>query len=152
MVDVVIRRASLQDVPDIVELLADDDLGSQREAHPGMQLASYDAAFQELYADPNQLLAVVEDSGEIIGTLQLSFIPGLSRRGAKRGQIEAVRIASHRRGEQLGEALFAWAIAECVKRNCTLVQLTTDKLRPDAQRFYERLGFRPTHVGYKLPI
>ncbi len=152
MTEQTIRRAAQQDVPEIVRLLADDELGSQREADPGNHLAPYRAAFQDLDSDPNQLLVVVEDTGEIIGTLQLSFIPGLARRGAKRGQIEAVRIARHRRGEQLGEALFAWAIEECTKRNCSLVQLTTGRLRTDAHRFYERLGFEPTHVGYKLAL
>ena len=90
--------------------------------------------------------------GLIIGTLQLTFIPGLSRNGAKRGQIEAVRIVSDRRGGKLGEAMFAWAIRECRERGCSLVQLTTDKARPDAHRFYDRLGFEPTHIGYKLEI
>lgn len=150
MTETVFRRATLPDVPSIVQLLADDELGSQREAHSEAQLDPYLAAFQELDTDPNQLLVVVEDEGEIIGTLQLSFIPGLARRGAKRGQIEAVRIASHRRGKQIGEALIAWAIEECAKRHCALVQLTTDRRRPDVHRFYERLGFGPTHIGYKL--
>ena len=150
--DPVYRRAALEDVPQIVNLLADDPLGSEREARSGAQLDLYRAAFQEVDTDPNQMLVVVEDTGEIIGTLQLSFIPGLAHRGAKRGQIEAVRIASHRRGEQIGDALFAWAIAECAKRGCTMVQLTSDKLRPDAHRFYERIGFSPSHIGYKLQI
>ncbi len=112
----------------------------------------YRDAFSEIDADPNQFLCVVEDGRRIVGTLQLSFIPGLSREGARRGQIEAVRIARDRRGAKLGEAMLAWAIRECRARGCALVQLTTDKARPDAHRFYERLGFAPSHIGYKLKL
>jgi GNAT superfamily N-acetyltransferase len=109
-------------------------------------------AFDAIDADPNQLLAVMVEDDQPIGTLQISFIPGLARRGAWRGQIEAVRVASDRRSEGLGEKMFAWAIAECRKRGCAFVQLTTDRHRADAHRFYERLGFEPTHIGYKLTL
>ena len=95
---------------------------------------------------------MVEDGSQVVGTLQLTCIPGLVRAGTKRGQIEAVRIARDRRGNTLGEAMFAWAIDECRARGCTLVQLTTDKARPDAHRFYDRLGFKATHIGYKLEV
>jgi GNAT superfamily N-acetyltransferase len=98
------------------------------------------------------LLVVAERNGAIVGTLQLSYLPGLARKGALRGQIEAVRIAKDRRGGKLGEAMFAWAIDECRARGCTLLQLTTDKAWPDAPRFYDRLGFEPTHVGYDLKL
>ncbi|MFP1631945.1 N-acetyltransferase family protein [Zhengella sp. ZM62] len=146
------RRATAADLGAIVTMLADDMLGVSRESASPAVDDRYRAAFAEIDADPNQFLCVVEDGQQIVGTLQLTFIPGLSRNGAKRGQIESVRIASDRRGAKLGEAMFAWAISECRKRGCSLIQLTTDKARPDAHRFYDRLGFEPTHVGYKLRI
>lgn len=146
------RRATTADLGAIVAMLADDVLGASREnASPAVH-DYYRAAFADIDADPNQFLCVVEDGQHIVGTLQLTFIPGLSRNGTKRGQIEAVRIVSDRRGGKLGEAMFAWAISECRARGCTLVQLTTDKARPDAHRFYDRLGFEPTHIGYKLKL
>jgi len=146
------RRATAADVGAIVAMLADDLLGASRENAASAVDDCYRAAFEEIDVDPNQFLCVVEDGPRIVGTLQLTFIPGLSRNGAKRGQIEAVRIVSDRRGGKLGEAMFAWAIRECRERGCSLVQLTTDKARPDAHRFYDRLGFEPTHIGYKLEI
>lgn len=152
MTELKFRRATLSDVPAIVSMLADDPLGSARESPWGTASHRYREAFAEIDADPNQFLCVVEDGDEIVATLQLTFIAGLSRSGAKRGLIEAVRVAAARRGEGLGEALMVWAIDECRSRGCSLVQLTTDKSRLDAQRFYERLGFEPSHVGYKLPL
>lgn len=146
------RRATAADLQVIVAMLADDVLGSSRESASPAVAECYRTALAEIDADPNQFLCVVEDGPEIVGTLQLSFIPGFARAGAKRGQIEAVRIASDRRDEKLGEAIFAWAIDECRTRGCSLVQLTTDKARPNAHRFYDRLGFEPTHIGYKLKI
>lgn len=146
------RRAERADLEAIVDLLADDALGAGREDAARPLDGRYLAAFEAISADPNQFLAVVETEGRIVGTLQLSFLPGLSRLGMTRGQIEAVRIAADRRGTGLGEAMFAWAIAECRKRGCALVQLTTDKSRPDAHRFYERLGFVASHEGYKLAL
>ena len=146
------RRATAADVETIVAMLADDVLGSSRESVSPSGIERYHEAFAEIDADRNQFLCVVEDGQQIVGTLQLTFIPGLARNGAKRGQIEAVRIASDRRGENIGQAMFAWAIDECRARGCSLVQLTTDKARPDAHRFYERLGFEPTHIGYKLKV
>lgn len=148
----VYRRATEADLGAIVAMLADDVLGASRETASSAVDECYRAALAEIDADPNQFLCVVEDGPQIVGTLQLTFIPGLSRNGTKRGQIEAVRIASDRRGGKLGEAMFAWAIGECRANGCSLVQLTTDKARPDAHRFYERLGFEPTHTGYKLRI
>ncbi|PTM97618.1 GNAT family N-acetyltransferase [Mycoplana dimorpha] len=146
------RKAEVRDLAAIIALLADDPLGAQREQVSGSPAAAYEAAFAAIDADPNQLLAVAVDGEEIVGTLQLTFIPGLSRRGAWRGQIEAVRVARARRGEGLGHRLFEWAIADCRARGCGLVQLTTDKARPDAHRFYEDLGFVASHVGYKLSL
>ena len=146
------RRATADDVPAIIGLLADDELGRQRE-DPSLPLdVRYTDAFAAIDRDPNQLLAVVERSGAVIGCLQLTFIPGLSRRGMWRGQIESVRIASNERGGGIGRAVFEWAIGECRRRNCELVQLTTDKRRPDALRFYEALGFVASHEGMKLSL
>jgi GNAT superfamily N-acetyltransferase len=152
MNEITCRRAEESDLPAIIAMLADDTLGQQRE-QPGLPLAEcYKAAFAAIQADPNQFLVVTTDGSGIIGTLQLSFIPGLSRSGAWRGQVEAVRIAADRRGSELGRRMFEWAITECRARGCSLVQLTTDKNRPDAHRFYERLGFTASHIGYKLAI
>jgi ribosomal protein S18 acetylase RimI-like enzyme len=152
MSDPIFRRATAEDLPAIVALLADDALGSGRE-DPGPPLnPAYAEAFSAIDRDPNQLLAVAVEDGALAGCLQLSFIPGLSRRGLWRGQIESVRIAAARRGSGLGRAMFDWAIAECRRRGCGLVQLTTDKARPDALRFYEKLGFVASHEGLKLTL
>jgi GNAT superfamily N-acetyltransferase len=148
----IVRRATASDLPAIVGLLADDDLGRQREDARLPLDHAYEDAFRAIDADANQLLAVAVDGDEVLGTLQLSFIPGLGRKGAWRGQIEAVRIASSRRGGGLGRQMLEWAIAECRARGCRLVQLTTDRNRPDAHRFYNRLGFVASHIGYKLGL
>jgi GNAT superfamily N-acetyltransferase len=146
---VVIREARQDDVPAIVAMLADDPLGARRE-QPGDP--AYLAAFLALDADPRQLLVVADAEGEPVGTLQLTFIPGLSRRGATRAQIEAVRVRSDLRGSGLGANLVRWAIDTARERGCAMVQLTSDNSRVDAQRFYRRLGFEVTHVGMKLPL
>jgi GNAT superfamily N-acetyltransferase len=149
---IIFRRAEAADLPSIVAILADDVLGRHRE-DPRQPLASeYEQAFRAIEADRNQLLAVAVRDGDIIATLQLSFIPGLARKGTWRGQIEAVRVASGDRNSGVGLRMFEWAIAECQSRGCGLVQLTTDKSRPDAHRFYERQGFRASHEGYKLAL
>ena len=148
----VFRRAASDDLPAIVALLADDPIGSGRES-VGVQLdPCYAAAFAAIERDPNQLLTVAERDGRVIGCLQLSFIPGLTRRGMWRGQIEGVRIAAAERGTGAGRAMLLWGIEECKKRGCGLVQLTSDKRRTDAHAFYEALGFRATHEGYKLAL
>jgi len=146
------RRAVVADLPTIVEMLADDPLGAERESVIAPLDRAYSRAFDAIEADPNQLLAVATIGEEIVGTLQLTVLPGLSRKGAWRGQIEAVRIASSRRGEGLGKQFFAWAIDECRSRGCRFVQLTTDSSRADAHRFYEQLGFVGSHIGYKLTL
>jgi GNAT superfamily N-acetyltransferase len=152
MSEISFRRAGASDLPAIVALLADDALGQHRE-QPGLPLAgSYTDAFAAIEADPHQLLVVMTEGSRIVGTLQLTFIPGLSRKGAWRGQIEAVRIARDRQQSGFGRRMFEWAIAECRARGCSLVQLTTDKDRPDAHRFYEQLGFTASHLGYKLAL
>jgi ribosomal protein S18 acetylase RimI-like enzyme len=143
------RRATADDVPAIVALLADDRLGAAREA-PGDP--AYAAAFASIDADPNQFLAVAEAEGRVVGCLQLTFMPGLSHRGAWRGQVESVRVAASQRGTGVGRRFLEWAIAECRARGCRMVQLTTDKSRADAQRFYASLGFTASHEGMKLSL
>jgi ribosomal protein S18 acetylase RimI-like enzyme len=146
------RRATAADLPAIIALLADDPLGRHREDASSPPDPRYVSAFAAVDGDSNQLLAVVERDGAVIGCLQLSFIPGLSRLGMWRGQVESVRIAAGHRGGGLGRAMFEWAIEECRARGCGLVQLTSDKSRPDALRFYESLGFRASHEGFKLEL
>lgn len=152
MKEISFRAATEGDLPLIVAMLADDDLGSTREDASLPLNDRYTDAFAAIAKDPNQYLAVVEIDGELAGCLQLSFIPGLSRLGMWRGQIESVRVAASQRGEGLGRKMFEWAIEECRQRGCELVQLTTDKSRPDALRFYESLGFVASHEGMKLSL
>lgn len=149
---IAIRKAAAADVAAIVAMLADDALGAQREDASLPLRDSYRSAFAAIDADPNQLLAVVEHDGEIIGCMQISFVPGLSRMGMWRGQIESVRIASHIRGGGVGRQMIVWAIEQCRERGCGLVQLTTDKSRSDALRFYQSLGFTDSHEGLKLSL
>jgi ribosomal protein S18 acetylase RimI-like enzyme len=145
-----IRDATHADIPAIVALLADDDLGRQRESTEPLD-RGYGEAFDAIDVDPNHRLVVLEtEPGDLAGCLQLSFLPHLTFRGGWRAQIEAVRIASDRRGEGLGRVLFDWAIHDARRRGCHLVQLTTNAKRPDAQAFYESLGFDATHRGMKL--
>ncbi|GIQ72728.1 GNAT family N-acetyltransferase [Bradyrhizobium sp. RD5-C2] len=152
MTPVAFRKAQPADLPAIIALLANDVLGQQREDASSPPNPRYVDAFEAILADPNQLLVVATLDDEMIGTLQLSFIPGIARLGAWRGQIEAVRIAETHRSSGVGQQMFEWAIAQCKARGCDLVQLTTDRARPDAHRFYERLGFVGSHVGYKLTL
>jgi GNAT superfamily N-acetyltransferase len=146
------RRAASGDLEAIVGLLAADPIGSARESVGTPLDPCYRAAFDAIERDPNQLLAVADRNGQVIGVVQLSFIPGLARRGMWRGQIEGVRIAGSERGTGIGRAMLMWAVEECKKRGCGLVQLTSDKRRPDAHRFYQALGFQATHEGYKLVL
>ena len=152
MPDLIFRRATEADVAMIIGLLADDVLGASREATGAEDYPHYLNAFRAIDADANQFLLVVDDGSSIVGTLQLTFIAGLASRGLKRGQIEAVRIASDRRGEKIGEAMFNWAVEKCRAEQCGIVQLTTDKTRTEAHRFYDRLGFQPSHIGYKMKL
>lgn len=142
------RKAQAADLPAIVAMLADDPLGAAREDASLPLAQGYLDAFAAMDADPNQLLAVAVDGAEVVGTLQITFLAGLSRKGAWRGQIEAVRVAGHRRSGGIGKQMFEWAIDECRARGCSLVQLTTDKGRADAHRFYDGLGFTGSHLGY----
>ncbi|MGI5427038.1 N-acetyltransferase family protein [Streptomyces sp. CA-179760] len=150
MGDLEIRAAVADDVPAIVGMLADDPLGAQRESPD--DLAPYLTALERLSADPNQRLVVAVRESRVVGTLQLTIIPGLSRRGTTRSIIEAVRIHADERGSGLGTQLMEWAISESRDSGCQLVQLTSDASRTDAHRFYERLGFTASHMGFKLPL
>ncbi|MFE0016911.1 GNAT family N-acetyltransferase [Mesorhizobium sp. NPDC059054] len=152
MVEIAFRRAERTDVTAIVAMLADDMLGSSREDISEPLADSYLRAFEAIDADPNQLLAVMTEAGRVVGTLQLTFIAGLSRRGSLRGQIEAVRVARDRQSAGLGQKMIDWAVGQCRERGCAIVQLTTDRNRHDAHRFYERLGFKQTHFGYKIDL
>ncbi|MFE3601514.1 GNAT family N-acetyltransferase [Streptomyces sp. NPDC059142] len=150
MSDLEIRPAAPDDIPAIVALLADDTLGAQRESPD--DLAPYAAAFERLAADPNQHLVVAVRDHRVVGTLQLTIVPGLSRRGATRSLIEAVRVHSDERGSGLGTRFIEWAIDMSRREGCQLVQLTSDATRTDAHRFYERLGFTASHIGFKLSV
>ncbi|GAA2764406.1 GNAT family N-acetyltransferase [Streptomyces paradoxus] len=150
MGDLEIRAAIADDVPAIVAMLADDPLGAQRESPD--DLAPYLAALERLSADPNQRLVVAVRQGRVVGTLQLTIIPGLSRRGATRSIIEGVRIHADERGSGLGTQLIEWAIDASREEGCQLVQLTSDRTRTNAHRFYERLGFTASHTGFKLQL
>jgi ribosomal protein S18 acetylase RimI-like enzyme len=150
--DLTFRRAIAADLPTLVDMLADDVLGQAREK-PGEPLAEeYTKGFAAIDADPNQVLLVAEQAGTIAGMLQLTVIPGISHLGSWRGQIEGVRVAATLRGRGIGEALLRHAIALAGDRGCTIVQLTTNKSRADAKRFYEKLGFEPAHEGMKLVL
>ena len=144
------RRATRDDLPAIIALLADDDIGSQRES-AGPLLPEYERAFAAIDANADELLVVACIDGNVVGTLQLTLLHHLSHRGAVRAQIESVRVASAlRRG--VGHQLLEWTLAYARERGARLAQLSTDKSRVDAHRFYESLGFRSTHEGMKLPL
>jgi GNAT superfamily N-acetyltransferase len=149
---VVFRTASRADVPSIVAMLADDPLGAKRETVATPLPESYERAFDAIERDPNNELLVAEAGGELIGVLQITYIPGLTYRGAWRALIEGVRIASGVRSHGLGRHLLMAAIERARERDCCIVQLTSDKARPDAIRFYEGLGFMASHEGLKLHL
>jgi ribosomal protein S18 acetylase RimI-like enzyme len=146
------RAATGADLPAIVRLLADDDLGAAREQYADPLPPAYREAFDAMQAQGGNDYLLAELDGEIAGCLQLTVIPGLSRRGMRRAQIEGVRVDARFRGRGVGEALFRHAIERARVAGCGLVQLTTDKARPDAMRFYERLGFAASHEGMKLAL
>ncbi|WP_308369157.1 GNAT family N-acetyltransferase [Streptomyces sp. ISL-21] len=145
-----IRPATEDDLPAIVAMLADDPLGAARESPD--DLTPYIAALKRLTDDPNQHLVVAVRAGRVVGTLQLTIVSGLSRKGATRSIIEGVRVHADERGGGLGTRFIEWAIDQSRRENCQLVQLTSDVSRTDAHRFYERLGFTASHVGFKLQL
>lgn len=146
----VIRPATEADLPAIVAMLADDPLGATRESPE--DLTPYLAALARLTDDPNQHLVVAVRAGRVVGTLQLTIVPGLSRKGATRSIIEGVRVHADERGSGLGTRFIEWAVEKSRTEQCGLVQLTSDVTRTDAHRFYERLGFTASHVGFKLHL
>src|SRR5437588_1546824 len=146
------RRAAAVDLGTIVALLADDPIGRLRESPAATLDANYRDALAAIERDPNQRLAVAERGGQVIGVLQLSFIPGLTWMGMWRGQIEGVRVAVGERANGIGRAMLEWAVEECRRRGRGLGQLTSDKRRAGAHGFYEGLGFEATHQGYKLSL
>jgi ribosomal protein S18 acetylase RimI-like enzyme len=150
--DLTIRRATKADLPAIVRMLADDPLGRTRERFEEPLPEPYLAAFRAIEAQGGNSVLVAESGGRLVGCLQLTLIPGLTRLGMTRAQIEGVRVASTERGRRIGETLVEHAIAEARAAGCGLVQLTTDASRPDAHRFYERLGFTASHIGMKLAL
>jgi GNAT superfamily N-acetyltransferase len=146
------RDATVNDLPAIVAMLADDQLGKAREDSSLPLDKGYINAFDAITRDENQRLIVVSKGAMLVGTMQLSFLPGLSSKGAWRGQLEAVRVASARRSEGIGAVMIDWAVLRCREKGCKSVQLTTNKSRKDAHRFYEKLGFVQSHEGYKLSL
>ncbi|MCA1219120.1 GNAT family N-acetyltransferase [Streptomyces sp. 8L] len=148
--DLAIRPAAPDDLTAIVAMLADDTLGAQRE--DPSNLAPYAEAFERLAADPHQHLMVAVRADRVVGTLQLSIVPGLSRQGASRSIIEGVRVHADERGSGLGTRFITWAVEESRRQGCQLVQLTSDATRVDAHRFYERLGFTASHLGFKMTL
>jgi ribosomal protein S18 acetylase RimI-like enzyme len=146
------RRARADDLVAIVELLADDPLGAQRERLRSPLPASYAAAFAAIDRDPNQELVVACRAETIVGVMQLTFLPYLTYAGGWRAQIEGVRVAQQERSRGLGRQMMQWAIERARARGCHMVQLTTDKTRPEAKRFYDSLGFVASHEGMKLHL
>lgn len=144
------RRANKNDLPAIVRLLADDELGSQRERFEEPLPNAYVEAFKEIASQVGNQIIVAVEKEEVMGCLQLTIIPGLARLGMRRAQIEAVRVDRNHRGKKIGEKLFEEAISIAQLEKCGMVQLTTDKQRGDAHRFYEKLGFTASHEGMKL--
>ena len=150
--NLVFRVAERGDLPAIVRLLADDGLGKNRECPADPLPRAYGEAFDRMAAQPGNIYLLAEIGGTVVGCLQLTVIHGLSRSGMSRAQIEGVRVAGSHRGKGVGEALFREAIDRARAAGCGLVQLTTDKARPDALRFYEKLGFTASHEGMKLNL
>jgi GNAT superfamily N-acetyltransferase len=146
------REAKRDDIPAIVGLLADDPLGSTRET-PGEELPeAYWTAYEAIDRDPNNMLIVAEIDGRVAGTLQLTYIPSLAYTGGERAQIEGIRVAAEQRGHGVGQKLIAWVVEQARARGCRVVQLTTDRQRPDAIRFYQKIGFVPSHMGMKYHL
>jgi len=152
MSDIKFRLATRADLPSIVRMLADDDLGSQRECYQDPIPDSYFKAFEQIDNDPNHELIVAELNGEVIGTLQLMFLPSISFQGGLRAQVESVRVDTKHRSKGIGSKLMKWTIERARGRSAHVVQLTTHRSREEAHRFYERLGFEGSHLGMKLSL
>ena len=150
--DIIFRRAVEADLCAIVKMLSDDPIGVAREEPAEPLPKAYLDAFRAISVDNNQLLVVAVNSKTIVGTMQLSFIPGIARTGMWRGQIEAVRVLKKYRNTGLGRRMLCWSIERCKEKGCGIVQLTTDKKRTKAHRFYNSMGFVASHEGYKLVL
>ena len=152
MASVIFRRATRADLPAVVALLMDDMLGQTREVLSDPLDPRYLAGFEAIEANPNDMLAVAEQDGTVVGCLQLTFLAGISHLGAWRGHVEGVRVAAELRGSGIGQQFLAWVIEQCREKGCRTLQLTTNAARIDAQRFYKKLGFEASHVGMKLTL
>jgi GNAT superfamily N-acetyltransferase len=150
--DILFRLAMRADLPSIVRMLADDELGSQRERCENPLPESYHSAFEQIDRDPNHELIVAERNGEVIGTLHLMFLPSISFQGGLRAQVESVRVDKRFQSQGIGGELMKWSMERARQRGAHVVQLTTHKTRRDAHRFYERLGFKGSHLGMKLSL
>jgi ribosomal protein S18 acetylase RimI-like enzyme len=150
--DILFRLATRADMPSVVRLLADDDLGSQRERYESPLPESYYSAFEQIDNDSNHELIIAGRNGEVIGTLHLMFLPSISFQGGLRAQIESVRVDKRFQSQGIGSEMMKWAMERAKQRGAHIVQLTTHKSRVDAHRFYERLGFKGTHMGMKLSL
>ncbi len=150
--DTLFRTATLEDLPAIVRLLADDELGSQREKYEEPLPQSYYEAFKQIAADPNHLLIVAESDGQVIGTLHLMFLPSISYQGGLRAQVESVRVDKECRNLGIGSRMMEWTIERARQRGAHAMQLTSHLTRKDAHRFYEKLGFKGSHLGMKLDL
>jgi GNAT superfamily N-acetyltransferase len=150
--DIIFRLATRADLPSIVRLLADDDLGSQRERLESPLHASYYSAFEQIDNDPNHELIVAERNGKVIGTLHLMFLPSISFQGGLRAQVESVRVDKRFQSQGIGSEMMKWTMDRAKKHGAHVVQLTTHKTRIDAHRFYERLGFKGSHWGMKIKL
>jgi GNAT superfamily N-acetyltransferase len=150
--DLIFRQATIEDLPEIVRMLADDFLGATREKYENPLPESYIKAFKEIEADKNNELIVAEMNGDIVGTLQITFTPSIAFQGGKRATVESVRVDDKFRGQGIGREMMLWAIERARKENCIVLQLTTNSKRIDAHRFYEQLGFKGSHIGMKLSL
>ena len=150
--DLIFRQATIDDLSEIVRMLADDFLGRERERYEDLLPESYIKAFREIEADQNNQLIIAELDGAVVGTLQLTLTPSISFQGSKRATVESVRIDEKYRGRGLGRKLILWAIDRAKERDCVSMQLTTNLDRRDAHRFYESLGFSGTHLGMKIKL
>jgi GNAT superfamily N-acetyltransferase len=150
--DILFRLARRADLPSIVRMLADDELGSRRERHEDPLPESYYSAFEQIERDPNHELIVAEREGQVIGTLHLMFLPSVSFQGGLRAQVESVRVDRRFQSQGIGREMMKWSVERARQRGAHVVQLTTHKSRLDAHRFYERLGFKGTHLGMKLSL
>ena len=150
--EILFRNARREDLPSIVRLLAEDELGSQREKLGEPLPHSYSAAFEQIAADPNHQLIVAESDGRVIGTLHLMFLPSISYQGGLRAQVESVRVDKECRNLGIGSRMMEWTIERAHQRGAHVIQLTSHLSRKDAHRFYEKLGFKGSHLGMKLDL